>query len=106
MGVKMLTDDHKTKRMGATLNFLVRYHNEGDEFLNHIVTRDETWISHATSQNKHRLMKWRLSASPKAKKFKQTLSARKITCTVFWDRRGVLLIDSHDSRNNKLRCLL
>jgi hypothetical protein len=37
---KILTDDHTTKRMGAALNFLVRYHNEGDEFLNHIVTGD------------------------------------------------------------------
>ena len=26
-------------------------------------------------------------------KFKQTLSARKIMCTVFWDRYGVLLLD-------------
>jgi hypothetical protein len=45
---KMLTDDHKTKRMGAAPKFSVQYHNEGDEFLNHIVTGDETWISHVT----------------------------------------------------------
>jgi hypothetical protein len=54
MGAKMLTDDHKTKRMGAALKFLVRYHNEGDEFLNHIVTGDETWISHVTPENMQR----------------------------------------------------
>jgi histone-lysine N-methyltransferase SETMAR len=90
---KMLTDDHKTKCMGVALNFLVRYRNEGDEFLNHIVTGDETWISHVTPENKQQSMQWRHSASPKAKKFKQKLSARKIICTVFWDRRGVLLID-------------
>jgi hypothetical protein len=89
----MLTDDHKTKRMGAALNFLVRYHDEGDEFLNHIVTGDETWISHVTPDNKQQSMQWQHSASRKAKKFKQTLSARKIMCTAFWDRRGVLLID-------------
>jgi hypothetical protein len=86
----MLTDDHKTKRMGAALNFMVRYHNEGNEILNRIVAGDETWISHVTPENK---LQWQLSASPKANKFKQTLSARKITCTVFWDRRGLLLID-------------
>jgi hypothetical protein len=90
---KMLTDDHKTKRMGAALNFMVRYHNECDGFLNHIVTGYETWISHVTPENKHQPMQWRHSASSKAKKFKQTLSARKIMCTVFWDRRDVLLID-------------
>jgi hypothetical protein len=37
---EMLTDDHKAKCMGAALNFLVRYHNEGDEFRNDIVTGD------------------------------------------------------------------
>ena len=28
---KMLTDDHKTKRMGSALKFLTRYAQEGDE---------------------------------------------------------------------------
>jgi hypothetical protein len=72
---KMLTDDHKTKRMGAARN-----HNEGDEFLNHTVTGGETWISHVTPENKQQSMQWRHSASPKANKFKQTLSARMIMC--------------------------
>jgi hypothetical protein len=40
---KMLTDDHKTKRMGSALKFLRRYAQEGDEFLDSIVTGDETW---------------------------------------------------------------
>ena len=39
---KMLTDDHKTKRMGSALKFLTRYPQEGDEFLDSIVTGDET----------------------------------------------------------------
>jgi hypothetical protein len=29
----MLTDDHKTKRIGSALKFLTRYAQEGDEFL-------------------------------------------------------------------------
>ena len=40
---KMLTDDHKTKRMGSALKFLTRYTQEWDEFLDSIVTGDETW---------------------------------------------------------------
>jgi hypothetical protein len=90
---KLLTDDNKTKCMGASLNFLVRYHSDGDEFLNQVVTGDETWIPLVTPENKHQSMKWRHSASPKVKKFKQTLSTRKIMCTVFWDRHYVLLVD-------------
>ena len=40
---KILTDDHKTKRMGSALKFLTRYAQEGDEFLDSIVTGDETF---------------------------------------------------------------
>ena len=39
---KMLTDDNKTKWIGSALEFLTRYAQEGDEFLDSIVTGDET----------------------------------------------------------------
>jgi hypothetical protein len=39
---KMLTDEHKMIRMGSALKFLMRYTREGDEFLDSIVTGDET----------------------------------------------------------------
>ena len=34
---KILTDEHKTKRMGSALKFLPRYAQEGDEILDSIV---------------------------------------------------------------------
>jgi len=40
---KMLTDDHKTKLMGSALKFLTRYAQK-DEFLDSIVTGDETCV--------------------------------------------------------------
>jgi len=48
--LKMLTDDHKMKRMGSALKFLTRYAQEGDEFLESIVTGDETWGFHHTPE--------------------------------------------------------
>ncbi|GFV85501.1 histone-lysine N-methyltransferase SETMAR [Trichonephila clavipes] len=42
---KILTDSHKTKRMGCALEFLTRYHEGGVDFLSQIVTGDETWVS-------------------------------------------------------------
>jgi len=51
---KMLTDDHKTKRMGSTLKFLTRYAHEGDEFLDSIVTGNETWVFHHTPEVQRR----------------------------------------------------
>ncbi|GBM04537.1 hypothetical protein AVEN_197934-1 [Araneus ventricosus] len=37
---KMLTEIHKSSRMGAALKFLSRYHTGGEDFLNRIVTGD------------------------------------------------------------------
>jgi hypothetical protein len=48
----MLTDDHKTKRMGSALKFLTRFAKEGVEFLDSIVTGDETWGFHHTPESK------------------------------------------------------
>ncbi|GFY27883.1 histone-lysine N-methyltransferase SETMAR [Trichonephila clavipes] len=90
---KMLTDEHKTKRLGSALSFLERCSNEGDDFLSHIVTGDETWVAYVTPESKQQSMEWRHSSSLRKVKFKQTISAQKIMCTVFWDRKGVLLVD-------------
>ena len=49
---KMLTYDHKTKRMSSALKFLTRYAQEGDEFLDYVVTGDETWDFHRTPESK------------------------------------------------------
>jgi hypothetical protein len=50
----MLTDDHKTKRMVSALKVLTRYAQEGDEFLDSIVTGDETWVFHHTPASKQK----------------------------------------------------
>lgn len=47
----MLNDEHKTKRLGSALGFLERYSNEGDDFLSHIVTGDETWVAYVTPES-------------------------------------------------------
>ncbi|GFU92975.1 uncharacterized protein TNCV_2081211 [Trichonephila clavipes] len=77
---------------GTALTFLQLYHDDGDEFLDRIVTGDETWISHFTPETKQQSMHWRYSGSPVRTKLKQMLSVRKVGRTVFWDRKGILLI--------------
>jgi histone-lysine N-methyltransferase SETMAR len=49
---KMLTDDQKKNRVAAAQAFLARYEDQGDDFLDCIVTGDETWVSHHTPENK------------------------------------------------------
>lgn len=90
----MLTEEHKKKRLAYSLSFLERYDRGGDEFLNHIVTGDETWVAYYTPETKRQSSEWHHSNSPtRPRKFKQEPSTRKIMATVFWDRKGVLLID-------------
>ena len=48
----MLMDDHKTKWIGSALKFLTRYAQEGNEFLDSIVTGDETRVFHHNSESK------------------------------------------------------
>lgn len=90
---KILTEQHKTKRMGSALQFLTRYDEGGEEFLTQIVTGDETWVSYDTPESKRQSMEWRHTSSPAKVKPKQILTPRKMMCTVFWDWKGILLID-------------
>jgi hypothetical protein len=53
----MLMDDHKTKRIGSGLEFLTRYAQERDQFLDSIVTGDETWVFHQTPESKQQSLR-------------------------------------------------
>ncbi|GBO40716.1 hypothetical protein AVEN_225128-1 [Araneus ventricosus] len=44
---------------------------EDNEFLNKIVTGDETWVCHVTPESKQQSIEWRHSWSPTKKKLKQ-----------------------------------
>lgn len=91
---KMLSEDHKMRRMASALNFLTRYNDEADIFLKSIVTGDETWVLYDNPETKEQSKQWMHTHSPsKPKKFKQTLTKRKTMATVFWDQKGVLLVD-------------
>jgi hypothetical protein len=86
--------DAQKLTLGAVLTFLERYHRDGDKFLDHIVTEDETWVSHFTSESKRQSLEWHHPRSPsKPRNFKQILSTWKIWSRFLWDWKGVLLIE-------------
>jgi hypothetical protein len=92
----MLTGAHKMQIMESALTYLERYHKDGDEFLSHIVrvTGDETRVSFVNVETKEQLKQWSHTHSPnKLKTFIQTLSARKLMATVFWDRKVVVMVE-------------
>jgi hypothetical protein len=91
--LKMLTKEYKIKRQASALTFLTRYSEQGDDFLSRTVRGGETWVSRITPESKQQSMEWRHTSSPRKKKFKQTISTRKIMCTVFWGWKHVLLVE-------------
>jgi hypothetical protein len=76
----MLTAAHKTQRMALALTFLERYNKDVHEFLNHIVTGDETLVSFGNVETKEQSKQWQTSA-------------RKLMAAVFRDRKGVLMVE-------------
>ena len=48
----MLAEEDKEEHMAHSLTYLEWCPKDGDEFLNHIVTGDETWICHYTPETK------------------------------------------------------
>ena len=57
------------------------------------MTVDETWVHYYEPENKAQSRQWVRPGSPKPKKFKTQLSAGKVMATVFWDAKGVIMLD-------------
>ena len=92
----MLSQKHKEHHMQVCQELLNPYEAEGDSFLDRIITGDETWCHHYEPESKRQSMSWRHVNSSAKKKF-QT-SAGKETCTVYWDRKGVIILDFLEPR--------
>jgi hypothetical protein len=58
------------------------------------VTGDETWDLFMNVEAKGQWEQWMHTHSPnKLISFKETLSGRRLMATVFWDRKGLLLVE-------------
>ncbi|KAJ4446857.1 hypothetical protein ANN_13557 [Periplaneta americana] len=70
------------------------YGAKSDAFLDQIVTGDETWVRYVNAETKLQSMQWGHTHSPKKPtKCRQTLSTTKLMATVFWDTKGILLVE-------------
>lgn len=88
---KMLTDKQKEERVRCCELFVKRFQQEGERFLERIVTVDETWISLYEPETKSQSTMWKTPGSPSPKKFKVSPSAKKQMFIVFFDVDGVIL---------------
>ena len=72
---------------------LERFDREGQDFLDRIITCDETWVHHFTPESKRASKQWKHADSPPPKKFRAIASAGKVMASVLWDKRGVIHVD-------------
>ena len=83
----------KTACFQISETLLAHYEKEGDAFIHRIVTCDETWVHHYTPDSKRASKEWRRKGEECPVKAKTRLSAGKVMAMVFWDFKGVLLVD-------------
>ncbi|GFR61082.1 histone-lysine N-methyltransferase SETMAR [Elysia marginata] len=87
---RMLTDEIKMQRKTTCAELLKHYEEAGEEFVQRIVTGDESWVHQFDPESKRQSMKYMHKSSPSPRKFKV---ARKVMLTVFWDSDGIIHIE-------------
>ncbi|UYV79440.1 hypothetical protein LAZ67_17002625, partial [Cordylochernes scorpioides] len=90
---RLLSENHKQQRMEAARAFLEMHRRDGDQLFSRIVTGDESWVHHSTPETKRQSMVWKKPEESAPKKAKVTISVGKVMAIVFWDCKGVLLVD-------------
>jgi hypothetical protein len=78
--------------MQVCQGLLNHYEGEGDSFLDRIITGRETWCHQYEPESKRQSMEWQHTNSPTKERFKTHPSAGKVMSTVFWDRKGGILL--------------
>lgn len=87
-----LTQAQKENRVEVCRR-LLQMQNDDPEFLEKLVTGDESWCHYHTPEKKIQSMQWKHPGSPRPKKFRSAPSAGKQMISVFWDTCGILLMD-------------
>ncbi|CAK1593061.1 unnamed protein product [Parnassius mnemosyne] len=90
---RLLSVEQKRTRLTISRDCLELFEADADDFLNRFVTMDETWVHYCTPETKQQSKQWRRPGSPPPKKAKSILSANKVMASVFWDSKGVIMID-------------
>ena len=92
---KSLSNEQMATRASVCSALLKCFRSKAD-FLLCLVTVDETWVRYYEPENKaqsRRWVGWVVPGSQRPKKFKTQPSAGKVMATVFWDARGVIMLD-------------
>ena len=81
------------QRVESSQELLEVYNANPEDFHTRLITGDETWLHHWDPDTKKGSMQWKCPGSPPPKKFHTEPSASKAMATVFWDSKGIILIE-------------
>ena len=95
---KSLSDEQMATR-ASVCSALLKHFRSKDDFLLCLVTVDETWVHYYEPENKAQSRQWVGPGSLRPKKFKMQPSAGKVMVKVFWDTKGVIMLDFLPKRN-------
>ena len=90
---RYLNMQDRQQRVESSQELLEVYNANPEDFHIRLVTGDETWLHHWDPDTKKEFMQWKHPGSPPPKKFRTQPSASKVMATVFWDSKGIILID-------------
>lgn len=86
---KVLTDDQKQRRMAVAQEMLELLRAKPN-FLDKVVTGDETWVFEYDPESKRQSSEWHTANSPKPKKARMSKSRVKSMLITFFDAKGVI----------------
>jgi len=86
---KLLTMEQKQFHLEVSQDML-DYANSDPEFLNIVITGDESWVYGYNPETKAQASQWQHSTSLRPKKARQVRSNIKVMLTVFFDSHGVV----------------
>ena len=90
---RMLSPFQKDTRRQCCQENLKLLNEDPEHFFQSLVTGDETWVYHRDPESKMESMQWKYKSFPIPKKFRVEISAGKVMATVFWDEKGLLLLE-------------
>ena len=95
---RLLTNEQMERRVTDAQSFLRRYKRDRN-FLDKIVTMDETWVHHYEPEKKRQSSVWKTPNTPPPTKAKAAKSIGKVMLMVFMDNKGIIL--SHAVRQGE-----
>ncbi len=95
-----LSNEMCTKRLECCLSNLSLLHDFGEDFLNNIVTMDESPLSLYVPVSKRESREWKFPGERASRMLKSSLNHRKVSMlTVYWDVSGTVTVECSDNKS-------